>query len=208
MALSWIDITGLIIIILTLVAIILNVKVLTATYKKTKNISTLYFDFVFIFFIIAIITLLLEKVGFTIYDNNPNQLIAYFSEWNAIIALIFSGCSIITINLFAFHNTYPEKKKIIMPIIIILAALYVFLLCYSIFSNMYMGGLWAQVLEGEITYTAEVSLWSFIFLIPMVLPGPIVFFYFSYMTKESNPGNSKRSLWMGIAITFFFIGYN
>ena len=207
MALDIIDIIGLLIIIVTMVVIILNVKVLLNSYKETKNISTLYFAFVFIFFIGAIVFLLVEKVTLTLHDTNGTILMAILGGWSAILALIFSGCSIVTINLFAFHNTFPERKKILVPIIGILATIYVFLLCYSIFTSMHMGGVLAEIVLGEITYNNYISMWSFLALIPCAISGPVVFFYFSGMTRETNAPNSKRSFWMGFAITLFFIGY-
>ena len=207
MALGIIDIIGLLIIIVIMVVIILCVRVLLKSYKETKNVSTLYFAMAFIFFIGAIVLLLTEKVTMSLNDTTPNLLMAMIGGWSAIIALIFSGAAIVTINIFAFHNTFPERKGILSPIIGIIAGIYVFLLCYSIFSAMHFGGALAAIVSGEMTYDATISLWSLILLMPCAISPPVVFFYFSGMTKETNAPNSKRSFWMGFAITLFFVGY-
>jgi len=207
MALGPIDIIGLLIIIVILVVIVLCVRVLIKSYSETKNVSTLYFAMAFSFFIGAIVLLLIEKVTLSLNDTTPNVLMAMIAGWTALFALIFSGAAIVTINMFAFHNTFPEKKKILTPIIGIIAGIYVFLLCYSIFTSMHLGGTLAAIVSGEMTYDPLISLWSLILLMPCAISPPVVFFYFSGMTRETNAPNSKRSFWMGFAITLFFVGY-
>ena len=71
MALNWIDLTGLAIIIVTMIMVILNVRALTKSYRENKNVGTLYLDMMFIFFIFAIILLLAEKILLTIHETNP-----------------------------------------------------------------------------------------------------------------------------------------
>ncbi|MHA1784940.1 MAG: hypothetical protein ACTSVY_11150 [Candidatus Helarchaeota archaeon] len=203
MAITIVDLIGLGIIMIIVIIILLSLITLIRSYKETKNVSTLYFTLAYILFVGAIVTLLLEKILLTFYDANPEPIFEILGRINAIAALVMSGGAVVNINLFAFHNTFPEKKVILGIIFAILTALYVTFLSYA---NIVKGE-FSQIIAGEITYAFNISLMSLVCLIPVTIAGPAVFYYFSFMTKESNRPNSLRSLWMGIGITLFFIGY-
>ena len=206
MAIGPFDIIGLIIILFITIFVSLNIRILRGKYKQNKNVSTLYMAMAFISFIGAIITLLLEKIGLAVIETLPS--IEIFARTNAVLALISSGIAIIFINLFAFQNTFSNKKKILGAVIAFFTLIYVGTLAIANFNGFLSGGTFlSSIAGGEIVYDLIISMIAFPCLIPISISAPAVFFYFAFTIRSTNKPNSTRSLWMGIAVLLFFVGY-
>ncbi|MHA1145493.1 MAG: hypothetical protein ACTSRW_12195 [Candidatus Helarchaeota archaeon] len=194
--------------------VILNLVILLKKYRDTKNTATLYFAIGFIFFLGAVATLFLEQIclgfleRFSLIPSLVGLLkpLEFYARLCAVIALILSGTAIVFINLFAFENTFSEKKVPLTIIVTIFTIMYVSLLTFANI-NGYCGGPLAPISQGEIVYDNVVLLFMIPCTIVIGVAAPGVFYYFSITTWSSNKPNAKRSLWMGIAITCFVFGY-
>lgn len=203
MAISVFDIVGYGILLVIVVFVVLTLRVLIKKYKDAKNVSTLYFAIAYIFFMGAIVTLLLEKVGLLIFVVNPSIELEFFIRINAVIALACSGAAIVLINLFAFENTFSEKKIILTVFIAICVVCYFSVLAFANFNGLFGGPL--SEVTSEISYDPIITLFGIGLAMPIAIAAPGVFFYFAAVTTEK--ANARRSMWMGLAIILFFFGY-
>ncbi len=191
------ELFGLGLILIAIILVTILAYQLSVNYKKTRMVATLYWALAFIFLLIAVISLIIEKVSYSTLGNRA------LGDITAIIALIFSGAAIVCFDIFSFHTTYPDKVAILTVFVSIITAIYVGVLVYSII----LGYPYADVVNYELVYQPTTDIIVYCTLTPISLIGPVIFFYFSSKTKEENPPNSRRSRWMGISLLFFAIGY-
>ena len=192
------ELIGLGIIVMALIMVAILAQQMLKSYRETKMTATLYWALAFLFLLIAVIFLIIEKVCFSTLGNQG------FGRLMAVIALMTSGVAIVCFDLFAFHTTYPEKVPFLGTLVSILAAIYAGSLIYAIISG---SADLARVEHYELVYSPTIDIIVYCTLLPIILLAPIIFFYYSGRMKEENPPNSKRSSWIGTGMLFFAIGY-
>ena len=200
------SIVGYIIIAFIIAFVILTDIVLLRKYKNTKNRSTLYFALAFIFFLCAIALLFIEKVSLASYTSSPHILIEIIGRTNAVLALVMSGTAIVLINIFAFENTFSNKKITLTMLVAIFAVLYISVLTFANIDG-FLGGSLATISSGEIIYHPLVTLLSILSSLPLGVPTASVFFYYGTTIRSTNKPSSSRSYWMGVAVLIFYFGY-
>ena len=192
-----IELYGIIMILAALVIVGLLARTLLKSYRENQNIGTLYFALAFILLIIAAAFLFIEQLFYT----NGNITIG---DIGGMIATVAVGSSMVLINLFAFHNTFPERVKILGTIVGLLTALYVGTMLWAI----PQGPPIKDVINSEIVY---LQVWIDILIIctviPIVLVAPMTFHYFGLKVKSENPSNAKRSYWFAAGFYIFGLGY-
>ena len=191
-----IDIVGYGIVIFVLVELIILAIKLFSDYKKTNYKMSLNFGIVFISLAFAVICLILEKIFLGLIDN---YLLAVWFGWIARIGVSSAGTFIASV---AFDFTYPEKKKGLMILVIILFG---FFIVFNYFA-MFGGYPYTYEVDDELVHGPITLLINYALLIPSTNISSVVFFYFSIVNRD-NPTASRRSFWMGFAVLIFSIAY-
>ncbi len=178
-----------------MIAIIINIFVAYKSFKSygdTKLTQTLLFGITATFIAIAMILLLGEKVFLSVIINPDLGLL--FGG----IAIVFSGCAVVSIDSFSFNMVFP-KRFLIMTL---LAALYMAsYVIYWIFDEK-------AVIGEEITFPNGITpIIGYFVTIPLLIIPMLVFFYYAIKVHEESPVGSKRSTILGLGVLVFTIAY-
>ncbi|MHA1315694.1 MAG: hypothetical protein ACTSRB_17440 [Candidatus Helarchaeota archaeon] len=195
------------IIVILLIFGLLTIMTLVQKYRKTKSRSTLYFLSACLSFMVAGAFLALEEVGLALYVTTPDKNIELFIRINVIFGMIAAGMAIIFINIFAFENTFSEKKLILSIGVAIVDGLYtIFMIYANVIDFLDILDL-APIIASHIVYVPL----FLIYLIPIAIvcgiTAPTALYYFSAKTWSKKTPTAKRSLWMALAMTIFAFGY-
>ncbi|MFX0138619.1 MAG: hypothetical protein ACFFDN_33560 [Candidatus Hodarchaeota archaeon] len=191
------ELIGLVIILVILAIVTVIIPKLFKTYKDLRDSATFAWLLTFIFLEAAIIFLIFEKVSYSTLG------LIDLGDIMAIIAFSCVSVAIVSINYFTFNMTYPDHKKILTMIVLILTIIHNIVLIFAILS----GPPYADVINYELVYDISINRIVYPILLSIILIPPIIFFYFSSKSREENRPNSIRALWMGIGIICFDIGY-
>ncbi|NVM01809.1 MAG: hypothetical protein HWN67_05715 [Candidatus Helarchaeota archaeon] len=121
----------------------------------------------------------------------------------SLIAISCIICGIINLNNFALSMTYPIHKNKLLIIVAILGIISLLLLIYA---NFFEPSL-SEIRGFIIVYDPRISYFILAYVIPNFFIGPVIFFYFSSKIRKENRPKSNLSLWMGIGLTCFGLGY-
>jgi len=192
------ELIGLILILTGLVLVGILAGVLYKSYRQTKMKPTLYFFLAFVFFIIAAFFLFLEKLS---YASMGSMLLGDISM---ILSMVTVGIAIIFIDLFAFHNTYPDHVRSLGSIIVIITCITFGIRLWG----LYVGPPIMDIINFEIVYLdLGVNIILYGTIIPVIVIGPLTFYYFSIKSYKENKPNSIRSFWFGTGLLCFGVGY-
>ncbi len=175
----------------------LSIVKLFKKYQVTHEQSTLSWAFSLLFIEFTLIFLILENISYTTLGQ-PD-----FGRLMSTMAFTCVICGIITLDNFALSMTYPKQKN---KLLIIVAILGIISLLLVIFANI-SGPPYAEVQGFVLKLDIYITIFVFAFIIPNFFVGPIIFYYFALMIREENRPKSNLSLWMGIGLTCFGLGY-
>ncbi len=166
-------------------------------YKTTKENSTLSWALAFLFTELAAICMVIETISYTILGQ-PD-----LGKMMSVLNMIFTTCAIINLDNFALIMTYPNKKNKILIIVAILGIIAILLV---IFANT-LGYPYSYIQGFLLIYDVIISYFIFSLILPNFIIGPTIFFYFASKIREENRPKSNLSLWIGIGLTCFGLGY-
>jgi len=211
------DILNLIGLIIVIIAIIIDYSIsllLIKPYKRNKTRPTLIFILHFIFAATSMIFLIAEQ-GFLMYFNGAYEY-WHIAKLTADLAYIVSAGAAITIAVFTFYMTFTKYKKVLTSIILGLSCIYVGVLLIAYIPN-YSGNIgeysffeysFIETISGyEPKYSYITNLITMYTMIPIIIIGPILFYYYSAKIWKSDSAKGKRSLFMAIALTIVIISY-
>lgn len=191
------ELIGLIILSITAVIVIAMINYLNKSYKETKAVETLLFYVAIILLLAALVTLTLEKFS---YSTLGLPKLGDILAW---VAFIPSGAAVVCADAFSFRTTFPNHVRIFTSFVILLVAIYISVLTWAI----NQGPPVSNVIDFEVVYSQLITLIVYATLIPIVMIGPVIFFYFAYKVRSENKPNSNRSFWFGLGFTCFALGY-
>lgn len=192
------ELFGIIIILVALIFVAILSRILLKSYKENKARPTLYFFLAFILLIIAAIFLFIEQFGYSSIGD-PN-----IGDIGGVIATIAVGSSMVFVDLFSFHNTFPGKVKILGTIVGLVTAIYVGTIIWAILTGPPV----KDVINSEIVYLETwINILIYCTVIPIIIVAPFTFYYYAYRVRDENKPNSRRSLWLGTGLAIFGAGY-
>ncbi len=205
------DFIGSLFLIITAILTLLSMRKLMQTYKINKEKSVLYFIWAFIFALIGSITLTFFSImaAYNFYINpsySPSSAEEMIGLLGLIIGITLSTIGLIFINIFSFENTYPDKKKPLIVLVVISGALFVFTLIFALVNSINGGNL--AIIEGYyLFYDPLIVILGFLSILPSTISTPTVFIYFSRKMHAKSKGKANRSLLFGIGFLFTNIGF-
>ncbi|MHA1378573.1 MAG: hypothetical protein ACTSRG_09345 [Candidatus Helarchaeota archaeon] len=191
-----IELFGIIVILIALFLIVIFSRILYKSYKENHDIATLYLIIAFILLVIAAFFLFIEQFAYSMGNISLGDI-------GGIIATISVGSSMVFVALFAFHNTFPDKVKILGTLVAIGSIIYVGTISWAILQSPPI----KDVINNEIIYTTWINILIYCTVIPIILVAPMTFHYFGYKIRAENKPSSNRSYWFAVAFYIFGAGY-
>ena len=192
---------------LPIIAVAIIINLITAvksykSYKKNKVVSTLIFTLTAFFIAFAMVFLVVEKLLLSelMYDEFLGM------DVFGTIAVILSGCAIVSIDAFSFSMAFSKRKELLTVLSGILVGLY---LGFFIFDPT------RYVCSGEISFLWDPLGMGFpitrlviliVSIILLAIP-TLVFFYYALKIKKQSSTRAKRSTFLGIGVLAFASAY-
>ncbi len=191
------EVVGLVFVLILEVIMVLLVYRAFTSYRETKMFGTLLWFLAFVTIFVGVIFLILEKVAYSTLGNMG------LGDLMTILALTLSGAGIVCFDIFSFHTAYPDYEKVLSVLVAALAATYIGALSFAIAT----GSPNSEIINNEPVYSLGFDIIAYITLIPLLTIAPLVFFYFYWRNRDKERGQALRGLWIGIAFSFFAVGY-
>ncbi len=167
-------------------------------HRQKANRAKLTYAIGFFFAAVGMALLVGELIFFRILPEDT--LYINIGLIRAAIAVATSMTSMVCVNIFTILMTYPNKMKYILPIFATCATLPTVVLDYAMLTHI------ASVELKELTYPLWVEAFI-LFLLPVMVIPPIVFFYYAIRSRTTSPPNFKRSLTLGTAHAVLAVTY-
>ena len=166
-------------------------------YKETKYQDVLDFLIGLLLLSISNIVFLLRRPAYE-FLGMPQ-----LGDLLTIILQIPSETGVLFISAFAMRFTFPEKTKVIIPVVAIVLIIKWFVEGFIIF----LGFPHYFLVDYNIVYSLEYALIRLGMLIPLYVTPPAVFFYYGYKVRETSKPKSNRSIWLGFGMLCFAVPF-
>ncbi|MHA1264837.1 MAG: hypothetical protein ACTSRS_06330 [Candidatus Helarchaeota archaeon] len=181
-----------------IIAIFINLIVMVKSFKSYREnplTQTLLFGTTTLFIALAMSFLIVEKMFLSQDLLNDAVLGMLFGG----IAIVLSGCAIVSIDSFSFNMVFPKKYKLLT----LFAGLYMVL-----YLTFWISDPSRTVLNEEIVFPNSITPWIGNFVvIPLLIIPILVFFYYAIKIRNESPISSKRAWILGLGVLIFMIGY-
>ncbi len=166
-------------------------------YKQTESVEILLF-------FLGLLLLLISNIIFIFRRLTYASLGLWgLGDLLTIILQFPSELGVLLINSFAIRATFPKRSKIVFSSVLTIIVIKWIVESWAIM----IGPPLYDVINFDIVYSLEYSLIRLIFLLPIYIIPPGVFFYSSKVIREESKPKSTRAMWLGIGMLCFAVPF-